>query len=59
MASPPQVDDVVYQMRCSKCDQRGTLKIDTMIPTAAEKQGIILRRIDRIYYVRRVTWKDV
>jgi hypothetical protein len=56
---PIEVDDVPYQMRCAKCGKRHTLEIETLSPSAADRQTMIIRRIDKIAYVRRVTWRDV
>jgi hypothetical protein len=54
-----EVDDVVRgKVRCSRCGNRHTLEIRTAHPSAAEMQTIVIRRIDRIEYVRRVTWRD-
>lgn len=53
-----EVDDVVLQMRCSGCDNRHTLVIDLVSPSAADRQVMTIRRLDQIYYVRRVTWRD-
>lgn len=53
-----EVDDVVLQMRCSGCHNRHTLAIELISPSAADRQSMTIRRVDRIYYVRRVTWRD-
>ncbi|MBO6539869.1 MAG: hypothetical protein JJ969_10755 [Rhizobiaceae bacterium] len=53
-----EVDDVIYQMRCSECRKTHTLDVEMVSPSAAERQRITLRRVDKIDYVRRVTWRD-
>lgn len=54
-----EVDDVVYQMRCERCRKKRSLAIETVSPSAADRQAMTIRRIDKIDYVRRVTWRDV
>lgn len=54
-----EVDDVVYQMRCAHCRKTHTLDIQIVSPSAEDRQRMTIRRIDKIDYVRRVTWRDV
>lgn len=53
-----EVDDVAHAMRCQKCGEKRTLRIDTILPGATERQGMIIRKLEKIYYVRRATWRD-
>ena len=55
-----ECDDVVYQndWRCMGCGEANMIELDLAAPSAAELQSAVIRRIDRIAYVRRVTWKD-
>ena len=43
-------------MRCQSCGAFLNVKVTT--PTAKERQGIRLRRLDRIWWVRRVRWRE-
>lgn len=54
-----EVHDVPYQMRCAKCRNTHTLDIETLPPSAAERQTLVIRRVEKIYYVRKVIWRDV
>ena len=56
---PIEVDDVPLQMRCTRCRNKHTLQIETISPSAADRQTMTVRRVDRIDYVRKVTWRDV
>lgn len=53
-----EVDDVADQMKCSGCRQKHTLKVSTLLPSASERQGMTIRRLEKIYYVRRAIWRD-
>ncbi|TIN95690.1 MAG: hypothetical protein E5Y06_10565 [Mesorhizobium sp.] len=53
-----ECDDVPYQMRCSQCRGHRTLEMELEDPPAEKRQGLIIRRVERIYYVRRVVWRD-
>ncbi len=55
-----EVDDVLYQQhwRCVNCRKSETLSIDLVSSSAADRQKMMIRRIDRIDYVRRVIWRD-
>lgn len=53
-----ECDDVPYQMRCSNCRGDRTLDFSLENPSAEEMQRITVRRVERIYYFRRVIWKD-
>lgn len=55
-----EVDDVIYQnrWRCTNCDQTDTLEINLGDPPAAKMQTMIVKRIERITYLRKVIWKD-
>ena len=54
-----ECDDVTYKMRCTKCGGKETLELDLEDPPAAKRQTMTIRRIERIYYIRRVVWRDV
>jgi hypothetical protein len=43
-------------MRCEKC--RRYLSVKVTMPTAEERQNIRVRRLDRIWWVKRVSWRD-
>lgn len=43
-------------MRCGTC--RAVMNIRSTIPTSAERQRIVLRRLDAVWWVRRVRWRD-
>ncbi|MCV0395902.1 MAG: hypothetical protein K5872_06555 [Rhizobiaceae bacterium] len=55
-----ECDDVVYQndWRCSGCGEKNMIEFDTCNPSATELQASVVRRIDRVVYVRKVIWKD-
>ncbi len=44
------------KMKCGRCGSFLTVRVDT--PVAEERQKIRLRRLDRIWWVRRVSWRD-
>ena len=44
------------KMRCQNCGSFLTVRVE--IPLAEERQRIRLRRLDRIWWVRRVRWRD-
>lgn len=54
-----EVDDVPYQMRCSGCGRGATLEIEMLLPSAADRQNMTIRKLDKVSYLRRVTWRDV
>lgn len=43
-------------MHCGACGAR--LCVDVTSPTAEERQAIRLRRLDKIWWVRRVSWRE-
>ncbi len=53
-----ECDDVVYQGRwkCTGCDGHQTMKITLGDPPPGET--VIVRRLDRVEYVRRPIWRD-
>lgn len=53
-----EVDDVADQMKCSGCKQKHTLKVELILPSATERQGKMIRRLEKVYYVRRAIWRD-
>lgn len=53
-----EVDDVAYLMKCSGCDGRSTLVLELLSPSAADRQSLTIRRVERIYYVRRIVRHD-
>lgn len=55
-----ECDDVTraQRWRCTRCNQRDMLDFSIEHPSAADLQKIVLRRIDRVEYVRRVIWRD-
>lgn len=50
------VESLEYRMRCEKC--QALLSVCTMHPTAAERMNIRLRRLDRVWTVRRASWRS-
>lgn len=53
-----EVDDVADQMTCSGCKRKHTLKAEQLLPSAPERQGMTVRRLEKVYYVRRAIWRD-
>ncbi|KQZ81855.1 hypothetical protein ASD64_08835 [Mesorhizobium sp. Root157] len=53
-----EVDDVTDAMRCQKCGQKHTLITEAVFPGAAERQGMTIRKLEKVYYVKRVIWRD-
>lgn len=55
-----EVDDVIYfqKWRCIKCGRDDTLNIEVCTLSAEDRQKLTIRRIERIEYMRKVTWKD-
>lgn len=51
-----EVDDLDRKFKCSRCGSLVTIK--TMLPTASERQGIILRRLVDIVTIKRPVWRD-
>lgn len=43
-------------MRCGNC--RSPLNVKVASPTAEERQKIRLRRLDRVWWVKRVSWRN-
>jgi len=43
-------------MRCEQC--RDTLRIEVTTPLPEERVKLTLRRIDRIWWAKRVRWRD-
>lgn len=55
-----ECDDVLYRndWRCVKCGKLNTLGLHMENPSAADLQKVKTRRIARIDYVRKITWRD-
>ena len=55
-----ECDDVIHVagLHCRNCDGKGSLELKMGGPPADMADVAIQRQIDRIYYVRRVVWKD-
>jgi hypothetical protein len=55
-----ECDDVTDKQvwRCSNCRKTRTVVMTLAYLSAAQKQGMTLRRLDRIEYVRKVFWRD-
>jgi hypothetical protein len=53
------LDDLQIRMRCERCGLDGQIDIRKMAPSIAELQNMTIRRLDRIRWVRRVTWREV
>lgn len=53
-----ECDDVAHMMKCAGCNKRQTLELRIESPSAADRQKMTLRRVERIYYIRRVVWRD-
>lgn len=43
-------------MRCEQC--RETLSVKVTNPSASDRQKVGVRRIDRMWWVRRVSWRE-
>jgi hypothetical protein len=43
-------------MRCGKCGMHLTVRVT--VPSGDERQRLRVRRLDRVWWVRRVTWRD-
>ncbi len=54
-----EVDDVARKMRCEKCGEKWSMRISMELPMAAQRATMTIRRLDRIYHVKRVTWRDL
>lgn len=55
-----ECDDAMYRndWRCVKCGKLNSLDMHMENPSAAELQRIPTRRIARIDYVRKITWRE-
>lgn len=53
-----EVDDVVYQMRCERGGRDHHLTLSAELISADKRQGLMIRRLDKIVYDRRVIWRD-
>jgi hypothetical protein len=55
-----ECDDMLYMRdwRCTSCKERNTLDMQIGDPSAAVRQQINIRKIDRIEYVRKINWTD-
>lgn len=55
-----ECDDVTYlnTWRCLRCKQKDTIEFDLPRLTPQDRQKVRLRRLDGIFYVRKVTWRD-
>jgi hypothetical protein len=54
-----EVDDVAYQRdwRCTNCGKLNTIDLTLENPSAEDLQRIKVQRIDKIQYVRTISWK--
>jgi hypothetical protein len=52
------VDGIAGRMRCDRCKKRDFLHAKLVLPTAAERQTIRVRRLAEIRVVRKVIWRD-
>lgn len=43
------------KMRCGRC--RNSMRVDIETPSAAERQKIRVRRLNRVWWVRRASWR--
>ena len=55
-----ECDDVVHVagLKCSGCDGKGSLQLNLGGPPGDMADVAIQRRIERIFYIRRIVWKD-
>ncbi|MCX7303314.1 MAG: hypothetical protein NTV73_03095 [Hyphomicrobiales bacterium] len=55
-----ECDDVVRVtgLRCRNCDGNGALELKVGGPPRDMADVAIQRKIDRIFYVRKIVWKD-
>lgn len=48
--------NLARQMRCGRC--KALLTVDVTTPTAEERQNLRLRRLDGVWWARRVRWRE-
>jgi len=55
-----ECDDVirVTGLRCRRCDGKGSLDFKLGGPPGDMADVVILRKIERVLYIRKVVWKD-
>jgi hypothetical protein len=55
-----ECDDVIYRQRwrCMNCKKTRTLEFDLEDPPADKRQGMIIRRLERIEIIRKPVWRD-
>jgi hypothetical protein len=52
------IDRVQHRMRCEKCGRSDYLVARLILPTELERQSIKLRRLDKVWWVKKVSWRD-
>jgi len=45
-------------MHCERCEPGLRPEVDTAYPSIAELEAMTIRRLDRVRWVRRTTWRD-
>jgi hypothetical protein len=51
-----ECDDLRFMLKCSQCGGRVDVKTENL--SAEEKQKGVMRRLVKVYYVRRAMWRD-
>lgn len=46
------------RIRCGGCDRKDYVQVEAVTLIGQEKVGITVRRLERVYSVRRVRWRD-
>lgn len=54
-----EVDELAEKMCCGRCRERWWMRVNQELPTAAQRMTMTIRRLDKVYHVKRVTWRDV
>ena len=53
------VRQIAKQFRCEQCKRKDYLTADLVSPPAAERAGMIVRRLTEIRIIRKPVWKDI
>lgn len=53
-----EAEMVASRMTCERCGKNDFMHVETLNPSARERQGIPVRRLAEIKVVRRVVWRD-
>jgi hypothetical protein len=58
LAGDATCDEIRARMRCERCRLKEYLDVDFVLPTAAERVRIRLRRLVEVRMVRKIVWRD-